>query len=107
MSAINRNIESAAFLGRVGYIRGNRASQQRFSSGKMDNRIGPRMIRNHVLALAILTTLAPAISAQERTNPAAPEFRLPSNPAQWINSPPISMEQLRGKAAVLYFFEEQ
>jgi hypothetical protein len=65
------------------------------------------MIRKHVLALAILTILAPAISAQDRTNSADPEFQLPSNPAQWINSRPISMEQLRGKAAVLYFFEEQ
>jgi hypothetical protein len=65
------------------------------------------MIRSHILLLAILTVLTPAVSAQDRTNPPADEFRLPSNPAQWINSRPISMDQLRGKAAVLYFFEEQ
>lgn len=31
---------------------------------------------------------------------------LPTNPAVWANSGPISMEALEGKAAVLYFFEE-
>jgi hypothetical protein len=33
-------------------------------------------------------------------------FSLPSNPAQWLNSPPISLEAMKGKGAVLYFFEE-
>ncbi len=27
-------------------------------------------------------------------------------PAQWLNSPPVTAEQLRGKLVVLYFFEE-
>ncbi len=31
---------------------------------------------------------------------------LPSNPAQWINSPPISAAAMKGKGVVLYFFEE-
>jgi len=34
----------------------------------------------------------------------APEF--PQDPAQWINGRPITLESLKGKAAVLYFFEE-
>lgn len=31
---------------------------------------------------------------------------LPKNPAQWVNSQPLSYEQLRGKAIYLVFFEE-
>ncbi|MEI8019486.1 MAG: redoxin domain-containing protein [Schlesneria sp.] len=34
----------------------------------------------------------------------APPF--PSEPGAWINSPPISVQQLKGKAVFLYFFEE-
>lgn len=33
--------------------------------------------------------------------------RLPENPSQWINSRPLSLEALKGKAVVFYFFEEQ
>ena len=32
--------------------------------------------------------------------------RLPTNPAVWINSQPLTTEMLAGKAAVFYFFEE-
>ena len=32
---------------------------------------------------------------------------LPTNPAQWINSPPLTQEMLAGKAVVFWFFEEQ
>jgi hypothetical protein len=54
------------------------------------------------LAFFITVMVAPA-PAQEATkgNPT-----LPSHPASWINSAPISNEMLAGKAAVLYFFEE-
>ena len=31
---------------------------------------------------------------------------LPSDPGVWINSPPLSVQQLKGKAVFLYFFEE-
>jgi thiol-disulfide isomerase/thioredoxin len=37
---------------------------------------------------------------------AAADFALPTNEAQWINSPPISSEALRGKAAFIWFYEE-
>lgn len=41
---------------------------------------------------------------QEGEQKASP--KLPTNPAVWINFPPISNDMLAGKAAVLYFFEE-
>lgn len=31
---------------------------------------------------------------------------LPVAPSAWINSPPLSEESLRGKAAILWFYEE-
>jgi peroxiredoxin len=34
-------------------------------------------------------------------------FRLPDQPAAWVNSPPISLSALKGKSAVLWFYEEQ
>ena len=34
----------------------------------------------------------------------APQF--PVDPAVWINSSPLSLQQLRGKAVFLWFFEE-
>jgi peroxiredoxin len=44
------------------------------------------------------------VSAQES---AGGEFRLPDQPAAWVNSTPISLTALKGKAAVLWFYEEQ
>jgi peroxiredoxin len=38
---------------------------------------------------------------------AADAFQLPDQPAAWVNSPPISLSALKGKAAVLWFYEEQ
>lgn len=34
------------------------------------------------------------------------EIELPSSPDQWLNFPPLSLDQLEGKGVVLYFFEE-
>ena len=34
------------------------------------------------------------------------QFQLPQNPRVWINGGPISLESMRGKSVVLYFFEE-
>jgi len=31
---------------------------------------------------------------------------LPENQANWINSPPITLQSLEGKAAFLWFYEE-
>jgi peroxiredoxin len=40
-----------------------------------------------------------------RFSAAAPQ--LPESPLQWINSRPLSLDALKGKAVVFYFFEEQ
>lgn len=32
--------------------------------------------------------------------------RFPRNPASWLNTSPITEKTLKGKAALLYFFEE-
>jgi len=37
----------------------------------------------------------------------AQELVLPTEPSQWVNSAPITLESLKGKAALLWFFEEE
>ena len=58
---------------------------------------------------AVLTSLLVAGAAGgAATGQAADDaFRLPDQPAAWVNSPPISLSALKGKAAVLWFYEEQ
>ncbi len=34
------------------------------------------------------------------------DLQLPTNPRAWINSPAVSVETLKGKGVVFYFFEE-
>ncbi len=53
---------------------------------------------------AVLTSLLVAGTA---VHAADESFRLPDQPAAWVNSPPISLSALKGKAAVLWFYEEQ
>ena len=48
--------------------------------------------------LALILTVESSFAAE------APP--LPSDPGVWINSPPLSVQQLKGKAVFLYFFEE-
>ncbi len=48
----------------------------------------------------ILMGVCSAVAAQDAG------ISLPANPGQWLNSPPISLEAMKGKGAVLYFFEE-
>lgn len=52
-----------------------------------------------ILAVVGLSTAA----AQDRPR----TFDFPQDPRQWINSPPWSVKQLQGKAALMLFFEEQ
>ncbi len=53
--------------------------------------------------IAIFAVLSgPASSAAAEK---APEF--PTSPEQWINSAPLTLESLKGKAVVLYYFEEE
>jgi peroxiredoxin len=58
-----------------------------------------------VLGGMIWSVWSPAL-AQEATSAASP-FRLPDQPAAWVNAGPISLSALKGKAAVLWFYEEQ
>jgi peroxiredoxin len=41
------------------------------------------------------------------TSIAANAIQLPTDPARWMNSPPVSLEAMKGKGVVIYFFEEQ
>lgn len=54
-----------------------------------------------LIALLNLVTQARAQSFIE-----VAKTQLPSNPAAWLHSPPLTTEMLAGKAAFLYFFEE-
>jgi peroxiredoxin len=58
-----------------------------------------------VLGGLIWAVSSPAV-AQEVASAAAP-FRLPDQSAVWVNTGPISVAALKGKAAVLWFYEEQ
>lgn len=53
-----------------------------------------------VLAVALLLPAIQAV-AQEDSAPS-----LPSDPSMWVNSGPITMQALKGKAALLWFYEE-
>jgi peroxiredoxin len=61
-------------------------------------------ISKRLQAGAVLTSLLVAGTA---ASAADESFRLPDQPAAWVNSPPISLAALQGKSAVLWFFEEQ
>jgi len=52
------------------------------------------------VVLLLLLPLGRSGSAQEEA------FALPSDPAMWVNSAPISLEALKGKSALLWFYEE-
>ena len=56
-----------------------------------------------VSILAVGLFVAPsAIRAQELKVP-----ELPQDPSKWINSPPISLDDLKGKEVVLWFFSNE
>jgi thiol-disulfide isomerase/thioredoxin len=59
-------------------------------------------IRSWIAGVVILFGLPLAVRAASADAP--PEF--PQSPEQWINSAPLSTESLKGKAVVLYYFEE-
>jgi hypothetical protein len=63
------------------------------------------------VALAILTVaIAYASSAAAQSpdaNLAEPSLRLPTDPRLWHNSAPLTLESLKGKGVVFYFFEEE
>lgn len=56
-----------------------------------------------VATIAIAVAPMSGVVAQEGNKNS---IELPADPEAWLNSPPISNEVLKGKAAILYFFEE-
>ena len=66
------------------------------------------MPRFHILLRTVIfsSVLLAMVSASGLLAAQETDFQFPSNPLNWLNSPPISKETLTGKAAVLYFFEE-
>jgi thiol-disulfide isomerase/thioredoxin len=63
------------------------------------------MSRFFLLTAFSLTAIA-ALLPTRATGQESAEL-LPSDPAAWVNSPPLSAESLKGKAVVLWFYEEQ
>lgn len=69
--------------------------------------IAPASFRVRVRSLLTGTALAWAslVGAQETGSP-APTLAFPTQPTDWIGSPPLTLEMLKGKAALLWFYEE-
>lgn len=66
-------------------------------------------ISSGVLSLSLLAAaISPFVYplAARGQEPKEGGFQLPGNPAMWVNSKPITSEGLKGKAAVLWFYEE-
>lgn len=58
------------------------------------------MLRIQFVFGLVAMLVCSSLTAQDRG------LSLPVNPGQWLNSAPISLEAMKGKGAVLYFFEE-
>ena len=65
----------------------------------------PLMLR-WLAASAMVTTVLVACEPAQAQDSQSAEFRLPIDPAMWLNSMPLSSEALAGKGAVLWFYEE-
>ena len=66
------------------------------------------MMKTFVLATGavLLGLLSEVAIAQGPGGSSGGEFQLPTDPALWVNSGPISSDALKGKAAFLWFYEE-
>ena len=67
-----------------------------------------------VFGVTLSVAFAVEALAQSAAQPATPDgsqsagevkLKFPEDPAQWLNTGPISMESLRGKGVFLWFFE--
>lgn len=58
------------------------------------------MTKKRFAVTLMLTAVWSSLAAQDGV------VRLPADPGQWLNAGPISLEAMKGKGAVLYFFEE-
>jgi len=67
--------------------------------------LSKRLQAGAVLTSLLVAGAAGSVAAQESA--AKGEFRLPDQAAAWVNSTPISLSALKGKAAVLWFYDEQ
>lgn len=69
----------------------------------------PAMKGHYVFGLrSLLASLAlAALASSSVAQGQEASFELPENPAAWINSRPITSAGLKGKGAVLWFYEEQ
>ena len=65
-----------------------------------------RVRRRSVRVILGLSALAAGCLLGGPAAVVAEEGVLPVAPSAWINSPPLSEESLRGKAAILWFYEE-
>ena len=65
-----------------------------------------RFAAAYLSLLLCATTLMSPVQAQEKKTDSL-GVKLPTDPQQWLNYPPISLDRLDGKGIVLYFFEEQ
>lgn len=66
-------------------------------------------MRRTLLSLCLIWTFFLSSTSNGSAQDAADKKstpKLPSNPAAWINSQPLTTDMLTGKAAVLFFFEE-
>ena len=59
-----------------------------------------------VAAFVLLACSFGSTTASGQDSDSAAEIELPQDPRAWINSSPISVEAMKGKSIVLYFFEE-
>lgn len=62
-----------------------------------------RFQRSGPVVVVLLALISQSASAQQAKRTADV---LPTDAEHWLNSPPITAEMLKGKAAVLWFYEE-
>ena len=62
------------------------------------------MFRSFCIRAALVVLL---VACSQAALQAAELARLPNSPANWMNSAPLSLEQLQGKGIVVWYFEEQ
>ncbi len=68
---------------------------------------GPRRTAQCIAHGIEMKTLLSAVVLAALASPGlGQDLQLPTNPRAWINSPAVSLETLRGKGVVFYFFEE-
>jgi hypothetical protein len=68
-----------------------------------------KRLSNHGVALAVCAIVLAAThsaAGQSNTGASPSQLLLPTSPSSWLNSPPLTTQMLKGKAAVFYLYEE-